>query len=51
MPKLEYRPNTQLDVRGKLTVHAKPLFEIADLSYIQAADLMTMDDNSGLMNK
>ena len=45
-----FLPGQPLNVRGKLSISSKQLMEIADISYIQAADLVTADEESTSMN-
>ncbi len=40
------RPNQKFDVRAQLAVGAQHLMEVADASYLQAADLVAADDRS-----
>lgn len=47
------RPKQQLDLRGAMSVSSQRMMEIADLSFLQAADLVASDDRSshdGLVN-
>ena len=41
-----FQPNREVDVRGKLTLDAQRLMEVADIEYLQTVDLIGVDERS-----